>query len=97
MNYLRNILKESQLDELKQTFDKNVLNQLNDYNVFNIISYLKMHNIYFIEDIIMQYLDLFLMEKEQFVKKFEMLKRKYSYQFIEMLEFHLDILEEMLV
>ena len=62
MNYLRNILKESQLDELKQTFDKNVLNQLNDYNVFNIISYLKMHNIYFIEDIIMQYLDLFLME-----------------------------------
>ena len=85
------------MDELKQTFDKNVLNQLNDYNVFNIISYLKMHNIYFIEDIIMQYLDLFLMEKEQFVKKFEMLKRKYSYQFIEMLEFHLDILEEMLV
>ncbi len=96
MNYLNNILTEEQISEIEDTFDEGILNKLNEDNLKSIITYLKMNQIYFIEDILIQYLDLFLMEKEQFIKRFEILKIKYSYNFVETLAHNLNILEEML-
>ena len=96
MNYLNEILNEEQISEIEDTFDKSILINLNEENLKSIITYLQMNHIYFIEDILMQYLDLFLIEKEQFIKRFEILKLKYSYNFVEILAHNLDILEEML-
>ena len=49
----------------------------------------------FIEDIIVQYLDLFLIEHKQFIEKFELLKRKYPSNFVETLAFHFNLLDEL--
>lgn len=96
MSYLNNILTEAQISEIEETFSEGILDKLNEDNLKSIIIYLQKNQIYFIEDILIQYLDLFLMEKEQFIKKFEILKLKYSYNFVEILAHNLNILEEML-
>lgn len=96
MNYLNKILNEEQISEIEDTFDEGILNNLNEDNLKFIITYLQMNQIYFVEDILIQYLDLFLIEKEQFIKKFEILKLKYSHNFIEILAHNLSILEEIL-
>lgn len=90
-----NILDENQIIEIKNTFENCIFSQLDDCNIKAIITYLQLNHIDFIEDIIIQYLDLFLIEKEIFIEKFESLKRKYPYNFAETLAFHFDLLEEM--
>ena len=97
MNYLKTILEEEQISEIEDTFDQSVRSHLDDNNLKSIVTYLQMNQIYFIEDILIQYLDLFLFEKEEFIKRFELLKLKYPYNFIEVLAHNLDILEEMTV
>lgn len=97
MGYLNNILSIEQIDQIMKTFDEDVLNHLEEENIKYIISYLQINQIYFIEDIIVQYLDLFLMDKEQFIQNFESLKIKYSNNFVETLAQNLDILEEMFI
>ena len=97
MNYLNFILDQEQIKEIQDTFSEAILNYLDGDNVKSIITYLNRNQIYFIEDILLQYLDIFLIEKKQFIKKFEQLKLKYSNNFVETLAYNLNILEEMLV
>ncbi len=95
MQYIVRLLDETQLMEMKNTFEDSIFSQLDDYNVKSIIIYLQLNGIDFIEDIIVQYLDLFLIEHKQFIEKFELLKRKYPSNFVETLAFHFNLLDEL--
>ena len=96
MHYLETILDENQIAEIKDTFDNSIFSQLDDDNVKAIIVYLQLNHINVIEDIILQYLDLFLMEKNKFIEKFEILKKQYPYNFEESLAYQLNLLDEMI-
>jgi len=95
VDYLNSILTSDQIDDIIDTFEESVLLKLNGENIQRIVSYLKKEKIYFIEDIILQYVDLFVLPFEEFIEKFEKLKEKYSANFVEYLAYHLNILEEM--
>lgn len=95
MNYLSAILSQDQLEEILDTFDTEFLLKLDDENVQKIFLYLEKHNFTYLEDIILQYTDLFIFPFEEFTRKFEKLKEKYCANFNAYLAFHLDILEEM--
>lgn len=94
MEYLNLILSEEQIEEIIDTFEEEVLLKLDGDNIQKILSYLKEQKIYYMEDILVQYLDLFLMSYDEFVRKFEQLKAKYFANFVEYLAYHFDILEE---
>ncbi len=95
MEYLNLILSEEQIKEVIDTFEEGALLKLDSDNIQRILFYLKEQKIYYIEDILVQYLDLFLFPYDEFVEKFEQLKAKYFANFVEYLAYHFDILEEM--
>lgn len=97
MNYLKTILTESEIEEIEETFEAEILNQLDDENIQNIIYYLYANHIDYIKDILLQYLDLFLLEKDEFIKRFEKLKGKYHNDIAVILGHNLDLLEELLI
>lgn len=96
MDYLHNLLDSENLNLIIETFNKNVFDNLNKENMIAIINYLKENNITIIEDIITYYLDIFTIDINIFIKKFEKLKSNYKTNINEALSFKLDILEEML-
>lgn len=95
MNYLNSILPPEDVDDIIDTFEEEVLLALDDNNVQKIWDYLQKQNIDFVEDIVIQYADLFVLPFEEFVERFERLKDKYFANFVMYLAFHMDILEEM--
>ena len=95
MNVLLNYITLEELEELKDTFDTSVFHQLQEDNVTKIIEYLKDNHIFLLEDIIKEYLDLFLLDYKEFISKFEKLKNLYHNNFAERLAYNLNILEGM--
>lgn len=95
MNYLKTVLSKEEIDEIYDTFNIEAINNLNDENVYNIISYLKNENVDFIEDILVFYLDLFLYDFDVFKERFEKIKLKYGENYIDLIGKNMQILEEM--
>ena len=80
------------LDNIYDIFDNDVLNNLDKENVIKIITYLKINNINFIDDILNNYIDLLNIPYNTFIDKFNNLIHKYG---INKIEEDLNILEEM--
>ena len=80
-----------QLDEidikiLKENFDDDIIKQLDYENVSKIYNYLINSGVYFAKDIFISQADLFLLDYDLFVEKFEKLKNKLGSNFLNMLE-----------
>jgi len=95
MDYLSNILDENSLNNIIETYDNELLNQLNSDNIKAIINYLAENNIDYIEDIISYYTNLLILEVNEFKRRFEILKERYGKNFCKNLAYKLDILESM--
>ena len=79
-----------QLDEidikiLKENFDDDIIKQLDYENVSKIYNYLSTSGIYYAKDIFISQVDLFLLDYDTFVEKFEKLKQKIGDKYIELL------------
>ena len=95
MDYLNNILDEEALNNITLTYDNELLLKLDTNNIINIINYLKRNNIDYIEDILSLYTDLFILDVNDFINRFEILKNRYGKNFCDNLAYKLDILESM--
>lgn len=95
MDYLNKILDEDSLNNIVETYDNELLLKLDTNNIINIINYLKKNNIDYIEDILSLYTDLFILDVNDFISKFENLKKRYGKNFCDNLAYKLDILESM--
>ena len=95
MNYLIKFLDEDSLDNIYDTFEQSVLNNLNEENIKDIIAYLQKNKVEVIEDMLTNYLDLFILDSLEFQKRFNKLNEKYENKLNEYLNYKLDILEEM--
>lgn len=95
MDYLNSILDEDELNNIVETYDSKLLNNLKSNNIERIIKYLKNNNIDYIEDILSYYTDLFILDSNEFIHRFELLKAKYGKNFCNNLAYKLDILESM--
>ena len=78
-------LDELDIKVLKENFDEETINAINYENCYQIIKYLKENNIYYYKDLFLTSLDLFLLEKEIFIEKFEKLKKKLGEDYADML------------
>lgn len=96
MNYLTNFLTIDEINQIYEIFDINVINNINEENVYNIIKFLIEENVYFIEDMLTMYLDLFLLDYPVFKERFVKLKVKYKENYLDMISSNMNILEEML-
>lgn len=93
MNYLNKILDDEQLDEIVWGYDVSVINSLEDENVEAVVHFLIMNGISFWKEIVVHYLEIFLLDVEDFIEKYRILQQKYPYKFA-LLEENLDILDE---
>ena len=89
-----------QLDEIdikiiKENFDEDIIKQLNEDNVVKIYNYLINGGIYYAKDIFISQLDLFLLDYDLFVEKFEKLKTKLGTNYVEILGEDCDAINSM--
>ena len=71
------------------------LKNLNEENMNKIICFLKLNGCDFIEDIIRDYLDIFTIDYELFVSKYNDLNEKYDFKYMEKMRLNIDLLEMM--
>ncbi len=86
MDNLQNILNK---------YEDSVLRDIDKQNFENIVLFLESEGVEFLEDILENYLDLFLFSYEDFVSKFEKLNSKYQGELIPMINDDVNILEEL--
>ena len=70
---------------LNENFDRDIINQLDMENVNKIYNYLIDNGIYYAKDIFISQVDLFLLDYEMFVEKFEKLKERLGNNYIDLL------------
>ena len=70
---------------LKENFDENIIGRLDSENVSKIYNYLINSGVYYAKDIFISQADLFLLDYEVFVLKFEKLKNKLGNDYVDML------------
>lgn len=70
---------------LKENFDDYIIDQLDYKNVEKIYNYLIDCGVYYAKDIFISQVDLFLLDYEVFVEKFEKLKLKLGNNYVDLL------------
>lgn len=83
---------------MNETFDKyskSILRKLNRDNLSKIINFLKREKCDYIEDLIEDYLDIFTIEYDLFVNKYQKLNRKYNGKFLDLASNDMNYLEEL--
>ncbi|MCI8394616.1 MAG: hypothetical protein HFH86_03965 [Bacilli bacterium] len=92
MFVLEKFLDEEELQQVMEIYSTHILIKLNEKNMLNIIHYLIQNKIIYWRDILISYLDLFLIDSMEFISKFELLRKNYG---IEFMGENLNILEKL--
>lgn len=82
------------INEIKEKFEDNVFQNLNKSNFYKIVKFLSKENCDYIEDIVSDYLDLFNIQYEEFLRKYDILNNKYNGEFLKVASEDMNILEE---
>ena len=82
------------INELFFKYEFDVFKSLDKNNVYNIISFLESKGCSYIEDIFNDYLDLFLIDYDLFVEKYNKLNTKYDNNLLVYAGNDMNILEE---
>lgn len=77
-----------------KNFEPTVFNNLSKENYTKILNFLSLEIPDYIEDIVNNYLDLFLIEYNEFVIKYNKLKNKYGLNFVKL---DMSLLEQMYI
>ena len=75
-------LDEIDVKILKENFDENIISQIDFKNVSNIFKYLIDNGVYYAKDLFLTSLDLFLYSSDDFIKRFEILKKRLGKDYI---------------
>ena len=86
---------ELDISILKENFNEETLNKIDMENVSNIFMYLNNNGIYYSKDLFITAFNLFLLPYEDFVKRFEYLKKQLGENYIELLSEDISLLDLM--
>lgn len=89
------ILDEIDTKILMENFVQEMLNKIDSNNVKIIINYLLKNGIYYAKDLLLNSLDLFLLDSNIFIEKFETLKKELGENYIEKLGNDISLIELM--
>ena len=79
------MLDDIDIKVLNENFDKEMINKLEEENVAKIYNYLVSNGVYYAKDIFISSLDLFLWPSDEFIEKFEKLKKELGSDYINLL------------
>lgn len=82
------------MEEIIEKYSNSTLKNLNKDNILKIVNFLNSQNCDFIEDILEDYLDLFTIEYDNFVRKYNILNKKYNFNLLNEASADMNILEE---
>lgn len=83
-------------EELINKFEPHVIKNIDIENLNKIVRFLMIEKFDYIDEIVENYLDLFLIDYEEFVNKYQLLKIKYGENLVELISEDLGILEELI-
>ena len=82
------------INDIKDRFEKSVLDSIDKENAKKIITFLINEKCDFVEDIFTDYIDLFTFDYNEFVNKYIILNSKYNGRFLEKASEDMNLLEE---
>lgn len=82
------------MEEILEKYSNTTLNNLNEDNIKKVIAFLIEKKCDYIEDLLEDYLDLFTIEYDVLVKKYNELDNKYNNNLLELASEDMNILEE---
>ena len=83
------------VEEILNKYEPSVLKNIDENNMNKIIEYLLTEKVDYIDELLMEYLDIFLINIEEFKRRFNALKNKYGNNLVELIKEDLNILEEL--
>ena len=78
MYILNKWLEEDEIEQIIEGYNEKIIEQLDPENMLKILQYLLENKVTYLKDIIIEYLDVFLLDFETFKEKFTILKEKYG-------------------
>ncbi len=88
-------MTENDIKTLKENFDEDMIKELDMENVKIIIGYLLRNKVYYAKDLLLNSLDLFLLDSNIFIEKFENLKMKLGSNYVDKLGEDMSLIELM--
>lgn len=88
-------MTENDIKTLKENFDEDMIKELDMENVKIIIDYLLRNKVYYAKDLLLNSLDLFLLDSNIFIEKFENLKMKLGSNYVDKLGEDMSLIELM--
>ena len=88
-------LDEIDMKILRENFDEDMIQQMDEENIDKILYYLEENNVDYAKDLLISSLDLFLLPAEDFIKQFEKLKKELGENFAEKLGEDISLIEIM--
>ena len=82
------------MQEIIEKYSSNVIKNIDKENIYKIIRFLTDNNCDYIEDILIDYLDIFKIDYDMFVKKYNELNKKYEDKFLLYAGENMNLLEE---
>lgn len=82
------------MQEIIEKYSIGVIKNVNKDNMCKIIDFLQKEQCDFIEDIITDYLDLFVIDYDNFIIKYQILNKKYSNSYLKCVKEDMNFLEE---
>ena len=79
--------------DIYNKFEKHVLEKLNIDNVNKILTFLSNNNIKYLEDIVNNYIDIFIIDYEEFVNKYNELNSEYNNELYKKINDNIETLE----
>ena len=83
------------VEEILNKYEPSVLKNMDENNMNKIIEYLLAEKVDYIDELLMGYLDIFLIDIEEFKVRFNNLKTKYGNNLVTLIKEDLNILEEL--
>ena len=88
-------LDEIDKQDITDMYDEDTLNQIDTDNVMRIYEYLLEQGIEYPKDILIERLELFLQDSNEFIKKFEELKKAIGIDYAEKISENTEYLDKM--
>ncbi len=83
------------MNEILEKYSDSVLKNLDKDNINKILEFIIQNDCDYIDELFEDYLDLFTIDYELFVKKFERCNKKYNNQYLQLASENMNLLEEM--
>lgn len=82
------------INELYDKYEPEIFQNLDEENVVKIINFLILEKVDFIDELFSDYLDLFRIDYNEFINRFNNLKEKYGNNLVKLISNDLSILDE---